>query len=51
MLDFRSVIIPRFVYATGQAFKDDEITDAKVTERIRQVAQELVRFTNALRGG
>jgi FMN reductase len=51
MLDFRSVIIPRFVYATGPAFKDDEITDAKVTERIRQVAQELVRFTNALRGG
>ena len=24
MLDFRCVIIPRFVYATGNAFDDDE---------------------------
>lgn len=50
MLDFRCVIIPRFVYATGQAFKDDELLDAKLGERIRQVADELVRFTSALRG-
>src|SRR3954452_6141403 len=50
MLDFRCVIIPRFVYATGQAFKDDELVDAKVIERIEQVADELVRFTKALRG-
>src|SRR5881275_1464074 len=49
MLDFRCVIIPRFVYATGHAFKDDELVDAKVGERIRQVADELVRFTSALR--
>src|SRR3954454_354958 len=49
MLDFRCVIIPRFVYATGQAFKDDELVDAKVGERVRQVADELVRFTSALR--
>ena len=49
MLDFRCVIIPRFVYATGQSFKNDELVDFKVGERIRQVADELVRFTNALR--
>ncbi len=49
MLDFRCVIIPRFVYATGQAFKDDELSDAKVMERIKQVADDLVRFTAALR--
>jgi FMN reductase len=49
MLDFRCVIIPRFVYSTGQAFKDGELIDAKVGERIRQVADELVRFTSALR--
>src|SRR5436305_9964701 len=49
MLDFRCVIIPRFVYATGQAFKHDELVDAKVGERVRQVADELVRFTSALR--
>lgn len=50
MLDFRCVIIPRFVYATGSAFVDGEVTDAKVVERIAQVATELVRFTSALRG-
>jgi FMN reductase len=50
MLDFRTVIIPRFVYATGDAFDGDRITDKKVVARIEQVADELVRFTQALRG-
>ena len=50
MLDFRCVIIPRFVFATGDAFDDDSVTDAKVTRRIEQVAAELVRFATALRG-
>ncbi len=50
MLDFRCVIIPRFVYATGSAFVDGELKDAKVIERIGQVSAELVRFTEALRG-
>ena len=49
MLDFRSVIIPRFVYATGDAFDDDAITEPKVGKRIEKVAEELVRFTTALR--
>ncbi|MDP9186154.1 MAG: NAD(P)H-dependent oxidoreductase [Verrucomicrobiota bacterium] len=50
MLDFRTVIIPRFVYATGDAFKGDEIIDKTVVTRIEQAADELVRFTQALRG-
>jgi len=50
MLDFRTVIIPRFVYATGDAFKGGEIIDKKVLTRIEQMADELVRFTQALRG-
>jgi len=50
MLDFRTVIIPRFVYATGDAFKDDEIVDKKVVSRVEQAADELIRFTQALRG-
>jgi len=50
MLDFRCVIIPRFVYATGSAFEGDAVKDAKIAERIEQVVAELVRFTNALRG-
>ena len=50
MLDFRAVIIPRFVYATGRAFEGDQLKDDKVGERISEVAAELIRFTQALRG-
>ena len=50
MLDFRCVVIPRFVFATVDAFDGDKLTDRKVAERIEQVADELVRFTKALRG-
>ena len=41
MLDFRCVVIPRFVYATGDAFKDDETTEQKTFERIEQVAARI----------
>jgi FMN reductase len=50
MLDFRSVIIPRFVYATGQAFDGDELKDEAVRKRVEALADELIRFTTALRG-
>lgn len=50
MLDFRSVIIPRFVYATGRAFEGDDLKDEKVGERIAELTSELIRFTKALRG-
>ena len=49
MLDFRCVIIPRFVFATSDAFDGDNIADKKVTARVEQVANDLVRFTEALR--
>ena len=51
MLDFRCVIIPRFVYATGRAFEGDELKDKEVVERIDELADEVVRFTEALRPG
>src|SRR5881628_3011663 len=50
MLDFRCVIIPRFVFATGEAFDGENVTDKKIAQRIEQVANDLVRFTKALRG-
>ncbi|MEE2876450.1 MAG: NAD(P)H-dependent oxidoreductase [Candidatus Neomarinimicrobiota bacterium] len=43
MLDFRCVIIPRFVYAS-----DDTVADEAVVERIHELADELVRFTTNL---
>ena len=49
MLDFRCVIIPRFVFATSEAFNGEKIIDKKITGRIEDVADELVRFTEALR--
>jgi FMN reductase len=49
MLDFRCVIIPRFVYATGRAFEGDDLKDKEVGERIEELAGELIRFTTALR--
>ena len=50
MLDFRCVIIPRFVYATGSAFEGDTPSDPKIAARIEQVAADLMRFVKALRG-
>jgi FMN reductase len=49
MLDFRCVVIPRFVFATSEAFNGEKIIDKKITGRIEDVADELVRFTKALR--
>jgi FMN reductase len=49
MLDFRCVIIPRFAFATSHAFDGERINDKKIAARIKQVADELVRFTKALR--
>lgn len=49
MLDFRCIIIPRFVYATSDVFDDKRVVDKKVIRRIEELAAELIRFTNALR--
>jgi len=49
MLDFRCVLVPRFAFAISDAFEGEHITDKKITQRIEQVADELVRFTKALR--
>ena len=50
MLDFRTVVIPRFVYATGDQFQGNEISEEDLVERIGQMADEVLRFTTALRG-
>lgn len=49
MLDFRSVVVPRFVYATGGAFSEDGVSDSSVVERVGQLAGELHRFGDGLR--
>lgn len=50
MLDFRAVIVPRFVYATPAAFDADRrLTDDAVRARVNLLGDELMRMTEALR--
>ena len=48
MLDFRSMILPQFVYATGDCFQGDSISDSDVQQRVTGLANELVRVATAL---
>jgi NAD(P)H-dependent FMN reductase len=49
MLDFRSVIVPRFVYATGKAFADGRIADDEVAARVAELARETARLGRLLK--
>lgn len=48
MLDFRSLVLPRFVYATGDQFQGDEISERQVEERIDRLVDQLVTVATAL---
>jgi NAD(P)H-dependent FMN reductase len=48
MLDFRCLIVPRFVYATGGDFADGRVTSAKIAGRVTQLATETIRLAVAL---
>ncbi len=48
MLDYRCVIVPRFVYALEAAFRGQEIADEVVHERLRDVVASLIRFSRSL---
>jgi FMN reductase len=44
MLDFRCLIIPRFVYADGASFQADRITDSDLQRRIVELADTARRL-------
>ncbi|MFQ5716308.1 MAG: NADPH-dependent FMN reductase [Nitrospinales bacterium] len=48
MLDFRCLILPRFVYATGEAFEGRGIADPEVEKRIAELAGTLARVSRAV---
>ena len=48
MLDFRSVIVPRFVYATGEAFADGRIVDPEIAKRVAELARATARLAKML---
>ncbi len=45
MLDFRSLILPRFVYATGDAFQGNEISDVTIENRVVQLVEQMLRVS------
>jgi FMN reductase len=49
MLDFRAIILPRFVYATGKDFDENNVVNAEIAARIAELARETRRFAKALR--
>ena len=49
MLDFRCLILPKFVYATGHHFDEGRIIDEGVEQRITELARSLVRISTAMR--
>jgi FMN reductase len=50
MLDFRCVVVPRFVYATGDSFTEGRISDADVEARVAELARATARLGSFLAG-
>lgn len=48
MLDFRCLIVPRFVFATGAAFSDDKIVDTQIAARVAECARATARLAAAM---
>ena len=48
MLDFRSIVIPRYVYATSDAFSDDAISDPEIAKRTNEFSQSLIEISSAV---
>ncbi|QDT37083.1 NADPH-dependent FMN reductase [Stratiformator vulcanicus] len=49
MLDFRCIVVPRFVYTTEDKIDGDVITEPVVRERIVQLADDVSRLSTALK--
>jgi NAD(P)H-dependent FMN reductase len=49
MLDFRCIIVPRFIYATSDSFEGNELADEDMQQRIEVLVDETLRMANALR--
>jgi len=49
MLDFRSVVVPRFVYATARDFADGGIAGPELAGRVAELARETARFGRLLK--
>lgn len=50
MLDFRCIIVPRFVYAVGGDFSGEQITSPKIVERVKRLCEQTGKLAEAIRG-
>jgi NAD(P)H-dependent FMN reductase len=48
MLDFRCIIVPRFVYATGESFEGDQLADDDIQQRVDALVQDTTRIARAM---
>ncbi len=48
MLDFRSVIVPRFVYTDGSSFHNGKLSDPDIIGRIEQLVNSALRLETAM---
>ena len=48
MLDFRCIIVPRFIYATGDAFEGDHLADEEIQDRVKLLVEETLRIAKAV---
>jgi len=48
MLDFRAVIVPRFVYVHDGDFDGDRLVNPSVDQRLEELTATMIRFTRAL---
>ena len=48
MLDFRAHILPRFVYASGESFEKDRVSDTNTMTRLQEFSEEMIRVAQAL---
>ena len=48
MLDFRCLIVPRFLYAIGDSFEGDSLADDTLEHRVNQLAKETIKLADAV---
>tara|TARA_B110000438_G_scaffold293917_1_gene334515 strand:+ start:1258 stop:1716 length:459 start_codon:yes stop_codon:yes gene_type:complete len=48
MLDFRCIIIPRFVYADKECFRGSEISSEKIKNKIQELVDQSLKLSKAL---
>lgn len=49
MLDFRSIIVPSFVYADGSCFEGDDLADKDIESRIKKLVDQVIKISSSLK--